>query len=126
MSLSDIEALKTPGQFSLNVVRGDSFRLVVVLTSNGSPISLTGLGGKAQMRKSPDGPITAELTVVVSQDAIGQPDTGKVTVTAPGLTMEPVTDGVWDLEINDGSPTSVFRKTILAGTVTLQLDITKP
>ena len=120
-----LEKLQLPGTTNLNVVRGDSLALEVRVKdkSTGAPIPLTGYVGAAGVRMALDSPVLTSLTVVVDQSASGA-NTGLVTVTATGQQTGAFPEfGVWDLQISDGSPSGVFRKTLLQGKLVFVRDV---
>ncbi len=113
-----LTAATRPQSHSIQITRADSFEIVFQLVdSAGDAISLAGLQGVAQVRTEhlPAGTLLATLTVAVDQSAASQPTTGYVTVSANGVTTDQAISGVWELELNDGTPTFDFRKTIAFG-----------
>jgi hypothetical protein len=111
----------------LPIYRGDSLSFLVTLIdqATGAPIALTGLTGRASIRKAKDDPTEYPLTVTVSQDAAGGATTGQISVSADGQTTFVLPQiGVWDLQLDDGSPAGVFRKTVVAGRVRFDRDVT--
>jgi len=121
-----LENLVKPARASLPVVRADSLEIQVRLRdkTTKAPIVLTGYVGRSAIRPAIDNPAVTELTVVVSQDASG-PNVGLVTVTATGEQTQVFPEvGVWDLQISDGSPTGIFRKTVVQGPLSFVRDVT--
>jgi hypothetical protein len=111
-----LNATGLPQVYDILITRGDSFEAVFSVTDNdGVAVSLTGLQGEAEVRSQSGGTVLATLTVDVDQSLAGQATTGYVTVSATGADMDAAINGVWDLEIHDGSPTFAFRKTIVTG-----------
>jgi len=84
------------------------------------PQALTGLQGRAVIRRAKDHPQEWALAVAVDQTS-GTPTSGQIIVTAPANETRLYPDhGVWDLELNDG--TDVLRKTVAEGPVAFNRD----
>lgn len=118
--MEELEALEKPGTYNFCVTRNDSIRKTfTVQDSSNTRVSLTGLSGTATVRDAPDGNIlSVTLTVSVDQSIAGQATTGDVIVSAPGDETDADIAGVWELVLDDGTPTGVFRKTLIAGSFT--------
>jgi hypothetical protein len=105
----------------LSIIRGDDYRVVVTLTSNGSPFDLTGYTAKAQIRPSTSSsaPLTVEFTATVET-----PETdGLITLELNHADTALLTsNGVWDLEITDSSD---WVTTVASGAVTIVPDVTR-
>ena len=115
MPLSD---LSEPATLNLKFVAGDSFsRTIRLLESDSTPIDLTGLTGRAQIRDRPKGKLLGTFTVTIPT-----PTNGEVTfaLTATETRALPGS-GVWDLEL-DGGDTNTH--TIVSGTVKVMPDVT--
>lgn len=79
-----------------------------------SPQVLTGLQGRALVRRAKGHPIEYPLTVDVDQTGAGSSTRGTVRVLADASVTRLLPDhGVWDLELSDG--TDSLRKTIVEG-----------
>lgn len=129
MPISDaLLRLSRPLRVDLNVVRGDSVLLVfTVRTSEGTRVPLTGLSALAVVRTAIDDTTTYTLDVAVSQSAAGLPDTGRLTVTAPGARTLLWPDvGHWGLQLQDDSPDGAFRKSVVQGRLRLVRDVVVP
>jgi hypothetical protein len=106
-----------PGNFNLQIYQGDSYDWQFKLwqdTAMTTPVDLTGVTAKAQIRKGPGiaGPI--EMACTVSTPNI-------VDVKLSATLSDTCFNGVWDLEL-DG-PNGVT--TVVAGTVTVTADVTE-
>ncbi len=111
-----LNAADRPDPYPIVITQADSFSIIFQLVdASGDAIALTGLSGLAQVRDEPGGTLIATLTVDVDQAIAGQATTGYVTVSASGTDMDQAIEGVWELELNDGTPTFEFRKTLLFG-----------
>lgn len=90
-----------------------------------APQVLTGLQGRATVRKAKEGKQGAEkwdLTVTVDQSGAGSPTRGIVTVTADAVLTTTFPEfGVWDLELSDG--TDNLRKTVVEGPLWVNRDV---
>lgn len=93
-----------------------------------SPQVLTGLQGRATVRKAKEGKQGKQgaeqwdLTVTVDQTGAGSPTRGTVIVQADAtLTRTFPEFGVWDLELSDG--TDSLRKTIVEGPLWVNRDV---
>lgn len=123
----NIQRLKTPVKADLRVTRGDSVKIVYVLKDalTQTRIPLTGLSGKATVKKAVDdrGPIW-ELGVEVSQSPAGSADTGQVVITATGTqtTLFPEF-GIWGLQLSDDTPDGEVRKTVAMGKLIFTRDV---
>lgn len=112
--MASIEQIRSPAQYGLTVIRGDSFELAfrLVDAATGSPISLAGWTGFAAVYVAPGVDATLlELGVDVSQDAAGQPGAGLVTISAEEADTKLLSSGVWRLALRSGSSS----KTVVAG-----------
>lgn len=121
----DLRTVTIPGTNDLDVVRRDSIRRVFVVreSETGPRVPLTGLTGKAQIRRTPDDAnILVEMTVTVDTTSTG-PTVGEITVEATASqTADLPDDAAWDLQITDG--TDDFVKTLVRGAVILVRDVT--
>ena len=115
MALSD---LTEPARLDLKLVAGDSFRRSIVLkSSDGTPIDLTGLTARAQIRDRPAGKLLADITTTV--DA---PTTGEIVLTLTTVQTRALNShGVWDLELDGGVSNT---HTIVGGEVRVLPDVT--
>lgn len=90
--------------------------------SGTSPQVLTGLQGRAVIRRAKDHPQVFPLTLDVDQTGAGSPTRGIIRVTADATVTRLLPDhGVWDLEVNDG--TDALRKTLVEGPVSFNRDV---
>jgi len=114
MPLSDFTE---PGTLNLRIVCGDSFtKTLTVQESDGTAINLTGITGRAELRKRFGGALIQAFTV-----AIPTPTNGQVTFSLTATETRGLVDGVWDIELDGGISN---RHTILQGTVTVLPDVT--
>ena len=115
MPLSD---LTEPAKLDLKFVAGDSFlRSIKLLEPDSTPVDLTGLTGRAQIRDRPNGKLLADFTVTIPDPLAGEVFfslDATQTRALPG-------GGVWDLEL-DGGITNIH--TIVSGTVKVIPDVT--
>lgn len=87
-----------------------------------SPQVLTGLQGRATVRRAKDHPQVFPLTVDVDQTGAGSSTRGLIRViAAAGVTRLLPDHGVWDLELSDG--TDNLRKTLVEGPVAPNRDV---
>lgn len=118
-----LDAFSEPGTYNIKVVSGDSWRReVTVQTKTGpgtyTPIDLTGYTAQAQIR-----PSAASSTVLATITAtIPTPTNGIIVLTLDTTQTEALTNGVWDLELDNG-PNATH--TVLSGTVTVLGDVTR-
>lgn len=122
-----LERLTVPKRVTLPVVRGDSVYFLIKLKdqeAGGSAVPLDGKVGKASIRKAIDAPVETMLAVTVDQTTTGA-TVGHILIQATGeqTTLFPEF-GVWDLQLSDGSPTGVFRKTLVQGPLKFVRDVT--
>ncbi len=106
----------------LSIVRGDDYRVVISLATDGVPFDLTDYTAAAQIRPSTSSsaPLTAEFVV-----DIDDPTTGKVTLTLDHDTTALLTiNGVWDMQIIGPAPDE-WVTTVVSGTVTIVPDVTR-
>lgn len=105
----------------LSITRGDDYRVMITLTSNGVPFDLTGHTAKAQIRPSTAtaAVLSAEFTATVETPATD----GVIKLELDNTTTSALTgNGVWDLEITDSGG---WVTTVASGTVTLVPDVTR-
>lgn len=105
----------------LSIIRGDDYRVMVTLTSNGAPFDLTGYTAKAQIRPStaPSAVLYAEFTATVETPATD----GVIKLELDNVTTSALTgNGVWDLQITDSGG---WVTTVASGAVTLVPDVTR-
>ena len=141
--VSDLASLPTPAlRAILRIQRGDSIEVVFRAYrevvggpgsgclcdlanpyGSGSGIQpLTGLQGRAVIRKAKDHPQDYPLTVDVDQTGAGSSTRGLIRVTAPATVTRLLPEfGVWDLELSDGTDT--LRKTLAEGRVEFNRDV---
>jgi len=141
--VAQIASLPTPVvKAVLHVQRGDSLEVVFrayrdVVGGPGSGCAcdlanpygsgsgiqiLTGLQGRAVIRRAKDHPQAFPLTVGVDQTGAGSPTRGIIRITADATVTRLLPDhGVWDLELNDG--TDLLRKTLVEGPVAFNRDV---
>jgi hypothetical protein len=105
----------------LAITRGDDYRVVVSLATNGAPFNLTGYTAKAQIRPSTatGATLTAEFDVTIDSPATD----GTITLELGHAVTEALTSGgYWDLQITDGTG---WVSTVVSGAVTLVPDVTR-
>ena len=114
-----------PACINLSGVRaGDSNQVTVTVTAGGTPVDLTGMTIESQVRAAATDASVALTAVVTVTDAAN----GIVTVRFPGDDVRDLLDGalkwdgVWDLQITDGSDDPV---TVVAGTFQADMDVTR-
>jgi len=102
---------------------GDQNLIVMSFTSGGAPIDLTGAVVEAQARATPFATEMIEAVIEIT-DPVG----GHVNVRWPGdqvMTMlagKPVWNGVWDLQVTQGSDDP---QTLAAGSFSAVMDVTR-
>jgi hypothetical protein len=110
-----------PGTCPITFVRGDDWAMTVdVNDSTETPIPLTGWTFRAQIRKK-----VADKNVLVDLDVtLDSFMTNRLILRLASEDTEvfTTTSGVWDLELTDPSGTV---QTVLAGKVTIILDVTR-
>jgi hypothetical protein len=108
----------TPGSFPLSLYRGDTYHWKFTLWSDAAkttPVDLTGVTAKAEIREKPGGSTIVPLVCsVVMPNVINASLTSVASITVP-------TTGVWDLQLTylSGDVT-----TVLAGSVSVTADVT--
>ena len=104
-----------PGPLDLEIYEGDDQLIPLDLTQkDGTPVMLTGLTGRAQVRTEPGGELVFAFTVAIDEDL-----PNRVWLSAPGsATVGKAGDWVWDLELT--SP----RRTWLAGSLHVEPEVT--
>lgn len=105
----------------LSIVRGDDFRVVISLSTDGIPFDLTDYTVMAQIRPSTS--LSAVLIAEFDAEIDPDPETGVITLTLDHETTATFTaNGVWDMQITgpDGWVT-----TVVSGTVTIVPDVTR-
>lgn len=114
-----------PGRYDLNLYRGDTKTWMMRLWGDealSAPVPLNGVTAYAQVRNQPDGPIVVPLTC-----GIELPNVVWLDLDADASNLLPA-QGVWDLELHypiyPGYPSGDIR-TVVAGNVTVTLDVTK-
>lgn len=112
--------MTTPASYPLDLYRGDTFRVKFKLWKNKEktdPVDLAGVLVKAQIRSQPtSSSVLQELTC-----AITAPNIIEVSMT-PEETAKLPSAGVWDLQL---TYPDADVQTVLAGTVTVTLDVTR-
>lgn len=113
-----------PARVDLSGIRaGDSNRMAVFVTRDGAPVDLTNATVTASARLTSDAPAVAIAAVVTVVD----PGAGELLVEWPGAAVAAAIvgttfRGVWDLELDDGETVV----TVVAGTFSAELDVTRP
>lgn len=112
-------SLTFPQAYPLTIYAGDSFtRSVLVREKVGTPIDLTGLVARAQIRDRPDGTLLATITT-----AIPVPVDGVIELSMDANTVRALPGaGTWDLEL-DGGVNNIH--TIIVGPVKVTPDVTQ-
>ena len=114
-----------PAQVDLTIYQGSDFSQVITFlqTAGGTPVDLTGLTGRMQIRNVQSSPtVLMELTTANGRLTFGG-ETGVVTMTLNATeTATILTDGVYDLEFVT-SATSAARW--LEGRVILSNEVTR-
>lgn len=95
------------------IEQGATFREVVTLTDDeGSPIDLTGVTAKMQVRQGYTSPVLVELSTENDKISI-DPEAGEITLTIPAsetMELKPREKVIYDLELYwPGSPVRVDR-----------------
>jgi len=108
-----------PARLNYKIVRGDDFADVVTIKEGdpSAPVDVSPRTFAAQVRRTPDGAVVASMTIDMSSAASGEvgyalADT--VTATMSG-------QYVWDFQ----QTTSGVIRTLMAGTFTVELDVTR-
>lgn len=109
----------TPGDYDLDLYRGDSYRWQFQLWADAGktqPVDLTGCTVKAEIRDKPRGTVSAVITTAVDTTP-GVITASLSATTTAGL----IPSGAWDLQVTypDGEV-----RTVLAGKVTVTDDVT--
>lgn len=108
---------------NLSIVRGDDFRVIITLSTDGVPFDLTDYTAEAQIRPTTavSAPLTAEFVVEIDPD----PETGIITLTLDhDTTAALTTNGVWDMQIVGPAPDE-WVTTVVSGAVTIVPDVTR-
>jgi hypothetical protein len=108
-----------PGQYGLNIYRGDSYSWQFTFwidVAQTVPLDLTNATAKAEIRTQPGGNLITTLDLNITL-----PNIILVTLTSPNSYMLTMAGGVWDLQLTytDGSVL-----TVLAGYVSVTMDVT--
>jgi hypothetical protein len=104
---------------------GDRNVITITVTSDGTPVNLTGLTPSAQARKKSTDADPALTAVVLVTDALA----GKMELRWPGdavlalLGTAATWTGVWDLQIDDAAQDAL---TLAAGSFEAVMDVTRP
>jgi hypothetical protein len=105
-----------PASLPLALYRGDTFRLQIALSDqSGTPLDLTGVVAKSEIRDRPAGAVIIELQCVITLPNIIQ----LTLLAADSEDLPP--QGVWDLQL---TYLSGDVATPLAGPVTVTPDVT--
>jgi hypothetical protein len=107
----------TPGNYSLAIYRGDSYKWQFKLwsdTAKTQPVDLTGVTVKAEIRDRPGGNLLGTLAC-----AITMPNIINASLTSTDTAL--LTSGAWDMQLtySDGEVS-----TVLSGLVTVTMDVT--
>jgi hypothetical protein len=108
-----------PGTYSLAIYRGDTHAWRFTLwqdTAKTTPVDLTGIAVKAEIRDRPAGTVIQALTLVVTL-----PNIIDASLTGAQTKAMPSTGGRWDLQLTDATG---WVSTVLAGSVNVTGDIT--
>lgn len=115
---NDQEVSLLPATLDFRLYRGDSIDLNFVLKDSvGTPVNLDGFIGTVQFRDSSDN-IVATPVVTVNNGGL----MGAVRIFLADTTLLPIGDYDYDFQLEDLEGT---KRTYIAGTVTLQKDITR-
>jgi hypothetical protein len=104
----------------LNIIRGDDYRVVISLTSDGDPMDLTDYTARAQIRVSTA--LSANLIAEFAATIDDPPTDGTITLELTHTDTASIASGVWDLEIEDGDG---WITTVVSGSVTATPDVTR-
>ncbi len=115
----------TPPRLDISGVRaGDRNQVQMTLSSDGTPVNLTGLTLSAQARLTPVDAVALSAVITVTDAPNGvfllRWDGDEVRTMLDGATTW---SGVWDLQLGD--ETDDTAQTILAGTFKIDMDVTK-
>lgn len=100
--------------------RGDDFKLVIMVEAGGVPLDLTTYTAAAQVRSEEDSAV-----IIASFDATITDDVnGEITLIMTHTDSADLVDGVWDCQIIDADNND-WTSTIVAGTVTVDKDVTR-
>jgi hypothetical protein len=108
-----------PGQYDLQLYRGDTFKWIVKLWQDVKqtiPTDLTGATPKAEFRDKTAGTAIAALGCVLAL-----PNTITITMTAAAWATAPANGGIWDLQI---TMPDASVNTVLKGNVVVIGDVT--
>ena len=115
----------TAGIYHINIEQGSTYnRTLTYKQSNGNPVNLSGFTAQMHMRKNIDDAATV-LELSTSNNRItlgGSNGTIALTITATDTGNFPAIEGVYDLEINNGS--DIIEK-VIAGTFTVTKQVTR-
>jgi hypothetical protein len=110
--------MTTPGNYSLNIYRGDTYHWLFTLYADEDklvPFDLTGITPKAEIRDKPSGRVIAAIDCPVELPNI-------IKATLPAAASATIPQGsAWDLQLTYANGDV---STILAGRVMLTPDIT--
>lgn len=114
-----------PGDATLTIRQGDSFRQLITVNVNGSPADLSvGVTATLKIRDTIGGSVLATCTCTIPIGTDGTVLAVLTPVTTAALTVSGTTRvrqlGVWDLDLTDG--TDVI--TCVGGTVQLYMQVT--
>lgn len=107
-----------PETLDIDIVRGDTFALTLIIEDDDGPLDLSANSYRAQVRLGPDGEDVWNMTVDMT-DA----DEGTLTVgMSPTITASLTAGGVWDLEQTDDTDVVI---TLVGGDVDLLKDVSR-
>lgn len=115
----------TAGIYHINIEQGSTYsRTLTFKQSNGNAVDLTGFSALMHMRKNVDDSSTLlELSTSNNRIALGGSNgTIAITISATDTASLPAVEGVYDLEINNGS--GIIEK-VIAGTFTIIKQVTR-
>lgn len=108
-----------PAELDLILRTGDTEQITLTLSNGGSPVNITGRTYAAQIRPEPlSSTVIASFSCVITNAAAG---IVVCTLTATQTAALSPTIGVWDLQETNGSSVT----TLVAGTATIQSDVTR-
>jgi len=105
---------------NLILKRGDDFKVIVSLTTDGTALDLTNYTADAQVRATPDSvEILASFDVTINTPATA----GIIEMVLTHDITADLTDGVWDLQLT--RTTDDWITTVAGGTLTVTTDVTR-
>lgn len=112
----------TAGIYNLVIEQGATFSRALVIEKDGSPWDISGYEVRAQIRKTfESADVLQHITVVVTDPVAGEVTLTIIAADTAGL---PITNAVWDLELDDQAGTPVVRR-LLKGKVEIVPEVTK-